>query len=326
LERHILFKILMNNTLIIGGCGYVGSRLFNYLKQKHYDVTSVDLELFGNPNIRNIKQNYNSLTKEDLSKFDNIILLAGHSSVKMCESNMIGCFKNNVQYFIELLCKISKNQKFIYASSSSVYGNVNRNIVTEECEEYVAGSFYDLSKAEIDHYSKIFDEISFYGLRFGTVNGFAPNTRNDVMINAMVSSAIVNKEIKVFNPMIRRPILYINDLCRAVETIIINGTHSNRGLYNLASFNSTADIIGRKTSEVFDDVKLSVIDREPTPEENINKKLNSKVYDFAISSDKFISTFNFKFEGTIKDIALELKENISKAFILGGRNEKNIVV
>lgn len=316
----------MNNTLIIGGCGYIGSRLFNYLKQKDYDVTSLDLELFGNPNIPNTKRNYNTLTQEELSKFDNVILLAGHSSVKMCESNMVGCFKNNVQYFVELISKLSKNQKFIYASSSSVYGNVNRNIVTEECEEYVAGSFYDLSKAEIDYYAKIFDEVNYYGLRFGTVNGFSPNTRNDVMINAMVSSAIANKEIKVFNPMIRRPILYINDLCRAVETIIIDGSYSNRGLYNLASFNSTADIIGRKTSEVFDDVKLSVIEREPTPEENINKKLNSKVYDFAISSDKFISTFNFKFEGTIKDIATELKENLSKAFLLGGRNERNIIV
>ena len=326
MERYILFKILMNNTLIIGGCGYIGSRLFNYLKQKDYNVTSLDLELFGNPSIPNTKRNYNTLTKEELSKFDNVILLAGHSSVKMCESNMVGCFKNNVQYFVELISKLSKNQKFIYASSSSVYGNVNRNIVTEECEEYVAGSFYDLSKAEIDHYVKIFDEVNYYGLRFGTVNGFSPNTRNDVMINAMVSSAIANKEVKVFNPMIRRPILYINDLCRAVETIIVEGNYSNRGLYNLASFNSTADIIGRKTSEVFDDVKLSVIEREPTPEENINKKLNSKVYDFAISSDKFISTFNFKFEGTIKDIALELKQNLNKAFLLGGRNERNILV
>jgi nucleoside-diphosphate-sugar epimerase len=316
----------MNKTLIIGGCGYIGSRLFNYLKHKQYKVVSLDLELFGNPNIQNTKENYKDLTKQDIARFDNVILLAGHSSVKMCESNMIGCFKNNVQYFVELLSKMSKNQKFIYASSSSVYGNVNRNIVTEECEEYVAGSFYDLSKAEIDHYVKIFDEVNFYGLRFGTVNGFSPNTRNDVMINAMVSSAIANGEIKVFNPMIRRPILYINDLCRAVETIILEGNHSNRGLYNLASFNSTADIIGRKTSEVFDNVKLSIIDREPTPEENINKKLNSKVYDFAISSDKFISTFNFKFEGTIKDIALELKENLNKAFLLGGRNERNIVV
>lgn len=326
MEGYILFKILMNKTLIIGGCGYIGSRLFNYLKQKQYEVVSLDLELFGNPNVQNTKENYKDLTKEDIARFDNVILLAGHSSVKMCESNMIGCFRNNVQYFVELLSKISKNQKFIYASSSSVYGNVNRNIVTEECEEYVAGSFYDLSKAEIDHYVKIFDEVNYYGLRFGTVNGFSPNTRNDVMINAMVSSAIANGEIKVFNPMIRRPILYINDLCRAVETIILEGNHSNRGLYNLASFNSTADIIGRKTSEVFDDVKLSVIDREPTPEENINKKLNSKVYDFAISSDKFISTFNFKFEGTIKDIAIELKENLNKAFLLDGRNKKSIIV
>lgn len=317
---------IMNNTLIIGGCGYIGSKLFYHLKEKQHQVTSLDLELFGNPNIPNIKRNYNTLTKEELAEFDNIILLAGHASVQMCESNMLGSFRNNVQYFVELLSKLSKNQKFIYASSSSVYGNVNRNIVTEECEEYVAGSFYDLAKAEIDYYAKLFDELNFYGLRFGTVNGFSPNTRNDVMINAMVSSAITNKEIKVFNPMIRRPILYINDLCRAVETIILEGNYSNRGVYNLASFNSTVDIIGRKTSEIFDDVKLTVIDAEPTPEENINKKLTSKTYNFAISSDKFISTFNFKFEGTIKDIAIEMKENFNKALLVSGRRKMDVIV
>jgi len=107
----------MKKTLIIGGCGYIGSRLFNFLKRKDYDVTSLDLELFGNPNIPNTKANYDVLTKEDIARFDNVILLAGHSSVKMCESNMIGCFRNNVQYFVELLSKISENQKFIYASS-----------------------------------------------------------------------------------------------------------------------------------------------------------------------------------------------------------------
>jgi len=316
----------MNKILIIGGCGYAGSALFNFLKDKNYEVTSVDLELFGNPGISNLKENYKNLTKEYLSNFTDVILFAGHSSVKMCETNMMGAFKNNVQYFLELTEKISINQKFIYASSSSVYGNVNRNIVTEECEEYVAGSFYDLSKAEIDHYMKISDKINYYGLRFGTINGYAPNIRNDVMINAMAFSAIKNKEIKVFNPMIRRPILYIKDLCRAVETIILNGNFQTRGIYNLASFNSTPDIIGRKTAEVFENIKLSIFERNPTPEESINKKLVSKAYDFAISSDKFISTFDFIFEGTIKDIALELKEKEAEIIISNNRNKENILI
>jgi nucleoside-diphosphate-sugar epimerase len=100
----------MNNTLIIGGCGYIGSRLFNYLKQKDYDVTSLDLELFGNPNIPNTKRNYNTLTQEELSKFDNVILLAGHSSVKMCEGNINYPYDNNVRNFINLFVRVFKSQ------------------------------------------------------------------------------------------------------------------------------------------------------------------------------------------------------------------------
>jgi len=314
----------MKKILIIGGCGYIGSALFAYLNKK-YDVESVDLELFGNPNIKNFKINFKDLNKEYLSQFTDIVLLAGHSSVKMCEENMLGSFKNNVEYFIELLLKINQNQKFIYASSSSVYGNVNRNIVTEECEEYIAGSFYDLSKAEIDNYTKIFNNINYYGLRFGTVNGISPNLRKDIMINAMVNGAINNKEIRVFNPMVRRPILYIKDLCRAIETIILNDKNL-KGIYNLASFNSTVDIIGRKVAEIFDDVKLTIIDGKPIKEENINKKLDSKVYDFAISSDKFISNFDFEFEGTIQLITNELKNKLKEVLISGDRNIKNIII
>lgn len=324
---HNLYFLKMNKILIIGGCGYIGSRLFNYLNNKNLDVSSVDLELFGNPGMPNLKENYNNLTEDYLSQFSDIILLAGHSSVKMCENNLIGCFKNNVEYFVQLLTKIKDNQKFIYASSSSVYGNVNRNIVNENCEEYVAGSFYDLSKAEIDHYAKIFDKVNYYGLRFGTVNGYSENIRTDIMINAMVNSILETNTVKVFNPMVRRPILWIHDLCRAVEKIIINGDFSKRGLYNLASFNSTVDIIGRKVSNIFDGSQLQIIENEPTKEElELNKKLHSKVYDFAISSDKFINVLDFQFEGTIDIIAKELKDNFTKSILKGPRNEKNIII
>jgi UDP-glucose 4-epimerase len=316
----------MNKILLIGGCGYIGSQLFNFLNKK-YNIESVDLELFGNPGIDNYKINYKDLTEDYLLQFSDIILLAGHSSVKMCENNLIGCFKNNVEYFVNLLTKIRDHQKFIYASSSSVYGNVNRNIVNEDCEEYVAGSFYDLSKAEIDHYAKIFDKVNYYGLRFGTVNGFSPNIRTDIMINAMTNSIFETNAIKVFNPMVKRPILWIHDLCRAIEKIIQDGDFSKRGVYNLASFNSTVDIIGRKVSSLFQDSNLQIIENETLEKElELNKKLHSKVYDFAISSDKFITTFDFQFEGTIEIITKELKEKFNMIKLRGPRNEKNIII
>jgi len=310
-------NINMKKVLIIGGCGYIGSKLYSYLEEKGFDVLSVDLELFGNANIKNLKENFKNLTQEYLSQFSDIILLAGHSSVKMCESNLIGSFRNNVQYFIELLLKISENQKLIYASSSSVYGNINRNVVSEDCQEYSAGSFYDLSKSEIDQYIKIFNKINYYGLRFGTVNGASPNIRNDIMINAMYNSFHKNGYLNIANPMVKRPILDIKDLCRAIETIINNGVKEKRGIYNLASFNSNVETIGRKVAELTG-AKLNFVD-------TIDSDSSApKVYDFAISCEKFAKTFDFKFEGSIESITNDVKENFSKALIIDSRNVKDI--
>jgi len=306
----------MQKVLLLGGCGYIGSRVYGYLKEKGMDITSVDLEIFGNPEVLNLKENFKNLTKEYLSKFSDVILLAGHSSVKMCESNLIGCFRNNVQYFVDLMTKISEKQKFIYASSSSVYGNVNRNIVSEDCQEYVAGSFYDLSKSEIDHYIRIFDKINYYGLRFGTVNGFSPHVRNDIMINAMFYSAQANQEVVISNPTVRRPILDIKDLCRAMELIIQTGNFNKRGVYNLASFNSNVETIGRKTAEVLG-VKIKVIEAQQSA---------SKVYDFAISCDKFCRIFNFKFSGSPESITQDLKNNFSRVKLASDRNASNIII
>ena len=316
---YYISNINMEKVLIIGGCGYIGSKLYKYLEEKGFNTTSVDLELFGNANIENLKENFKDLTQEYISQFSTIILLAGHSSVKMCESNLIGSFRNNVQYFIELLLKISENQKLIYASSSSVYGNINRNLVSEDCQEYAAGSFYDLSKSEIDHYIKIFDKVNYYGLRFGTVNGASPNIRNDIMINAMYNSFCKNGYLSVTNPMVKRPILDIKDLCRAIEKIINNGTKEKRGIYNLASFNSNVETIGRKVAELTG-AKLNFVETID------NDSSAPKVYDFAISCEKFIKAFDFKFEGSIESITNDIREGFPKALIIDSRSIKNINV
>lgn len=269
-------------VLLIGGCGYIGSALYNHLRH-NFSVTTVDLEWFGNCiNPENLKQDYDALPLEFLEKFSAIILLAGHSAVAMGY-----CFHNNVVKFVHLLRNINK-QKFIYASSASVYAA--GGVCTETSFLPPPTFFYDLSKQEIDLHAGL-SGVQYYALRFGTVNGYSPNLRSDLIINKMVESAKNSGKISVMNRDYHRPILGISDLCRAIETILMR--EEPPGVYNLASFNAT---IGEIAVEVATYLKVCVED-----------KGSCKTYDLQMSTEKFCNTYNFTFADTIESIVYSLE-------------------
>jgi len=284
----------MANVLLIGGCGYIGSRLFQVLNEDHA-VDSVDIEWYGNHiNRFNIVKDFTDLTKNEIEFYDVVILLAGHSSVKMCDNNMVPTVKNNVLNFAKLIEMIGTEQTFIYASSSSVYGDTKSYVVNEGYNRFEPNNYYDLSKHEIDSYAKLSGK-RYFGLRFGTVNGASPNLRNDIMINAMTYNALQNGKVFCFNPAVHRPILGIEDLCRAMQTIINHGSDDNCGIYNLASFNSTAKNISLAVAE-HTGAELEIVDT--LPETITNVKLQTKAYDFLIDSSKFEEVFDFEFKET----------------------------
>ena len=294
----------MDKVLIIGGNGYIGTRLHEYLSIDDVeDIDLIDTCWFGKVIEDTIVADYKTMSKEFYSEYDIIILLAGHSSVKMSEAGSNSCFNNNVKNFIELLDKLT-TQKFIYASSSSVYGSVGGRTVNEKYYGFEPYNQYDISKHTADLYA-VKSDVEYYGLRFGTANGYSPVLRTDVMINAMVNSALRDGEIKLFIKDTMRPILGLNDLCGAVETIIDNDT-DERGLYNLASFNKTAEQIAYEVSSV---VGVPVVEYEADPTNIINTKIQTKTYNFSISTLKFRKTFKFKFKETVESITQGLIDN-----------------
>jgi len=280
------------NILLLGGCGYIGSRLYSLLSENHF-VNTVDLEWFDGFVPFNIVADYRELDKIFINKYDAVILLAGHSSAQMCIDNAQSCYTNNVSNFINLIEKI-EDTKFIYASSSSIYGDFKNKLATEKDLNFYPNNFYDLNKHTIDLHASLYP-IEYYGLRFGTVNGFSENFRKDIMINAMYASYDKYGYIKEYNPEVYRPILDIQDLHRAIETIINKGSLDKAGIYNLSSFNTQVKDIVKEVSEY---LKCSVKKVEGTDK----TKLQSGLYDFSISSDKFRNTFSFEFEGSVKSI------------------------
>jgi nucleoside-diphosphate-sugar epimerase len=316
--------MMTKKILIIGGCGYIGSALYKHLIyasipphakildsfELRYDVDTVDLEWYGNYiNESNFILDYRDLTPEFLAKYDTVVLLAGHSSVPMSNnSDPQSTFKNNVDNFVVLLAKLRKGQKFIYAGSSSVYNGIPDDNVTEDYLLLNPSNTYDMTKQDLDRYIKLFPDVEFYGLRFATVNGISENLRTDIMINAMVENALKDHRVKLFNENIRRPILHIDDLTRAIQTII-DCKEDHRGIYNLSSFNGTAGSIAEGVADVVgvDLVRVSQADVEKA----IQSKLPA-VYDFSISSKKFEETFNFKFQGSVETIAKQVVERFEQ--------------
>lgn len=284
--------------LIIGSSGYIGSSLKKYLNNE--DVTCLDL---SNSSFKNktIIKDYNEISIDEISNFDAVVLLAANSGVIPCEGHPIHSLDNNVIKFVNLLHKIQKNQKFIYASTCSIYGDIKGQLAKESDPFFGALNYYDLTKYITDCYSQLSD-VEFYGLRFATVNGRFKESkvvRDDVIINSMTKNAFFNKKIKCINPNVSRGILGLNDLCKAIKTILYG--EDKRGIYNLSSFNST---VGEISSYIKNKYKVS---------SEVIEDANNKTYDFKVDCSKFINSYNFIFEenlDTITDAIYNDIENI----------------
>lgn len=306
--------------LIIGGDGYIGSKLCEDF-ENIYDLTIVDNNLFetNKKTINKIRCDYNLLDLNFLSKFTHVILLAGHSSVRMCDIYPESVFNNNVRNFINLFEKIRNDQTLIYASSASVYGNTNEEMIDENRELKTPYNMYDFTKQIIDQYSLICNNKKrFFGLRFGTVNGYSPTLRNDVMINAMVNSSWDHNKIFLYNEKIKRSILGTRDLSNAIKKII-NSNNSMGEIYNLSSFTKTSDeiaeIVSKKTECVIEKIILDGDHKFIG-----NEKLISSKYNFSISSNKFIKDFSFEFVDTVETITDSLILNKEKMLLTNRNN------
>lgn len=261
----------MGMTLLIGK-GYIGSAIDELI-----EVDVVDWK---------DGFEYDEISEETLKLYDTVILLAGHSSVTQCISDPSGAWINNVEKFKRLLDKIH-DQTFIYASSGSLYNNCK--IFNEKNTEFNLTNTYDLTKFTIDQLA-LLSKKNIYGLRFGTVCGYSPKIRKDLMINKMYFNRN-SGVIQVSNRSIKRPILGINDLIKAIKTIINNPT--NPGIYNLASF---TDTVGNIADKVALELNLKIENLPDTP-----------AYNFEMDTSKFRKTYNFTFKESLSSILEGLK-------------------
>ena len=240
----------MKKIFISGGAGYVGSVLVPHLISKGHVITVLDLMLYGktlkkDKNLNIVKGDIRnvSLLKKIIPGNDIVIHLACISNDPSFELNPTLGKQINLDAFTPLV-QISKNlgvKKFIYSSSSSVYGvkkekNVNEEMSLEPLTDYSKFKA-DCEKILFKYNSKDFSAVV---LRPATVCGYSPRQRLDLVVNILTNLAYHKREITIFGGDQLRPNIHIQDMARAYELFInednekINGKIFNIGFENLS--------------------------------------------------------------------------------------------
>ena len=270
----------MGLGLVIGGNGYIGS----YLKTR-FNVDVVDAGWYGSDI---------GLPFFDFADYDFVVMLAAHASTWLCETEPNGSWINNVDEFRHLVNMIPAGLPVIYASSGSVYGSTTRNAMELDTPSGPV-AHYDLQKLTIDLIAAhaIRQGHNLIGLRFGTVNGIAPHTRVDLMVNAMVNSAINDGHITVGNHDKRRALLYLPDLAEAIRLIL---KRPSPGVYNVASTNVA---VGEIAQQVADQLGVP-----------IEHAQFSNPFSFGLNCAKFFKTFGDYRTTNTADVIDDLADNL----------------
>ncbi len=296
-------------VLIAGGAGYVGSVLIPKLLDRGYKVDVVDLFWFGNYLPRQVgilNKDIFHLTVEDLEPYDQVIFLAGLSNDPMAEfspsKNFI--FNAAAPAYLAYTAKNAKVKRYIYASSCSVYGYTEDELFDET--RPVSSIYpYGISKLQGEQAAmQLADEnFSVIALRKGTISGYSPRMRFDLIINTMFKNAVREHVITVNNPSIWRPILSIEDAATAY-TRAVEANYKLSGIFNIASGNYTV-------GEIADLVRVAVEERLAT-RVNLHIKHIQDFRNYKVSTLKASNVLSFHPAGDVKSIVGTLIDNMNK--------------
>jgi nucleoside-diphosphate-sugar epimerase len=295
--------------LIAGGAGYVGSNLIPKLLDRGYKVDVVDLFWFGNhlpQQVGILNKDIFHLSQDDLEPYEQVIFLAGLSNDPMAEYSPSKNFVFNAAApaYLAYIAKFAKVRRFIYASSCSVYG-YTVNELYDETRPASSTYPYGISKLQGEQaVTQLADDnFSVISLRKGTISGYSPRMRFDLIINTMFKSAMKNHVITVNNPSIWRPILGIEDAATAYIRAI-EASYGISGIFNVASGNYTV-------GEVADLVKAAVEDRLSKRVSLCIKHLED-FRNYKVNTDKARNVLSFHASNDIKSIVNSLVDNMSK--------------
>lgn len=273
---------MKKKVLLTGGAGYIGAVLLKKLLDKGYNVRVFDSFLFGRTAIKPyvdkieiIEGDIRRITKKALIDVYAVVHQAGLSNDPMAEYDPQANHGINTLGTIRLatLCKEAGIKRFTFASSASIYnrGILKRTKVQKEDGIVKPKAAYSVSKykAEIELLKIADDKFAPIIFRQGTVYGFSPRMRYDLVVNTMLKTALQEGKIYVFCGGVQwRPLVDVEDVaCAHIKAIGIPEKKLKGQIVNLFYKNYTVFEIAcrvKKTVKKITNKTISiVIDQTP---------------------------------------------------------------
>lgn len=291
--------------LVTGGGGYVGSALVPDLLRAGYHVKVVDVFWYGkdvygdcnsHPHLERIELDIrdSARLKAALAGVDAVIHLACISNDPSFELDP-GLGKSiNYDAFAGLLQGSIEQgvKRFIYASSSSIYGVKETPDVREDAEPLPLTDYSRFKlDCERDLLAADLKGMEAVIVRPSTVCGYAPRLRLDLTVNILTIHALVNRKIKIFGGQQLRPNLHIKDMVRAYHCFLeAPGAKLHREAFNVGFQNRSVEDIAKLVRATLNDPGIAL---EYTPS-NDNRS-------YHVNSEKVKRVLGFEARFTIED-------------------------
>ena len=257
----------MNNILLVGGAGYVGTVLTSHLLKKGYNVTVLDYFIYknqfaiqpylGDPDYHIIYgdlSNINDLVKASRGVADVIILggLVGDPITKKYPNESETINNKGIKTCIDFFKDKSIN-KLIFISTCSNYGLIKENEVADENFGLSPLSLYANAKVSNEEYLLSLKETANYTgvvLRFATAFGLSPRMRFDLSINEFTRDLFFGEELTVFDENTWRPYCHLRDFARLIEIVL----NTEKEKVNFEVFNAGGDVNNFTKKMIVDEI------------------------------------------------------------------------
>jgi nucleoside-diphosphate-sugar epimerase len=247
----------MENILVTGGAGYIGSILTENLLELGFYVTVVDNFMYKQASLNHLCHNprFNIINGDIrnekviaplMKKADTIIPLAALVGAPLCNKDVVGADTTNKEAIYTMLKHKSKDQRIIMPTTNSAYGSGDENNFCTEESPLNPISKYAIDKVLVE--KALMEHQNVISYRLATVFGMSPRMRTDLLVNDLTYRAVNDGYVIIFEGHFKRNYIHVRDVCDAFLHAIYNFDDMKDQIYNVGL--STANVSKLELCEI----------------------------------------------------------------------------